>query len=44
MIRNDDELERIRTYVLNNPFKWHMDHENPHRQDLDEFDVWLQNL
>lgn len=29
VIRNDDELNRIREYIANNPMKWEMDRENP---------------
>lgn len=29
VIRNDDELNRIREYIANNPARWEMDRENP---------------
>jgi hypothetical protein len=29
IIRNDDELERIREYIINNPLQWEIDRENP---------------
>jgi REP element-mobilizing transposase RayT len=29
IIRNDDELNRIREYIINNPAQWEMDRENP---------------
>ena len=29
IIRNDDELNRIREYIVNNPAQWEMDQENP---------------
>ncbi len=29
IIRNDDELNRIRHYIENNPANWHQDHNNP---------------
>jgi REP element-mobilizing transposase RayT len=29
IIRNDDELNRIRAYIANNPAHWDMDRENP---------------
>jgi len=29
IIRNDDELDRIRGYIDNNPAKWALDRENP---------------
>jgi putative transposase len=31
IIRNDDELNRIREYIANNPLQWEMDRENPAR-------------
>ncbi|PIP37481.1 MAG: hypothetical protein CO107_06885 [Deltaproteobacteria bacterium CG_4_9_14_3_um_filter_51_14] len=32
IIRNDDELNRIREYIVNNPAKWALDRENPNGQ------------
>jgi len=29
VIRNDDTLNRIREYIINNPLQWAMDRENP---------------
>jgi putative transposase len=29
IIRNDDELNRIREYIKNNPINWEIDQENP---------------
>lgn len=29
IIRNDADLERIRTYIANNPLQWAIDEENP---------------
>ena len=29
IIRNDNDLTRIREYIKNNPLKWHLDRENP---------------
>ncbi|MCH8019984.1 hypothetical protein IH785_08990 [candidate division KSB1 bacterium] len=29
VIRNDDELNRIREYILHNPLKWQLDTDNP---------------
>ncbi len=31
IIRNEDELKKIREYIRNNPLKWHLDRENPKR-------------
>jgi hypothetical protein len=29
IIRNDDELNRTRKYIINNPINWHNDENNP---------------
>ena len=31
IIRNDDELNQIREYIMTNPLKWEFDRENPFR-------------
>jgi REP element-mobilizing transposase RayT len=31
IIRNEDELRRIREYIRLNPMKWELDRENPNR-------------
>ena len=31
IIRNEDELNKIREYIQNNPLKWDLDKENPER-------------
>jgi REP-associated tyrosine transposase len=31
VVRNDDELTRIREYILNNPIQWALDGENPEK-------------
>lgn len=31
IVRNDDELNRIREYIINNPMQWGFDRENPDR-------------
>ena len=41
IIRTEDELNRIREYIRNNPLQWELDRENPNRTDIDEFDQWL---
>ena len=35
VIRNEDELNKIREYIQNNPLEWHLDRENPERIDKD---------
>ncbi|MFN3481336.1 MAG: transposase, partial [Thermodesulfovibrionales bacterium] len=32
IIRNEDELNKIREYIINNPLKWELDIENPERK------------
>lgn len=34
IIRDEAELERIRTYILNNPQSWSEDEENPHNTTM----------
>ena len=29
IIRNEDELHRVRQYIIDNPVRWEMDRENP---------------
>ena len=29
IVRNDDDLNEIREYIINNPLKWALDKENP---------------
>jgi REP element-mobilizing transposase RayT len=38
VIRNDDELNKIREYIQNNPLKWDLDKENPERSGVDVFE------
>ena len=44
VIRDEDSLNRIREYIINNPLRWHMDKENPNREGEDEFDRWLRSI
>ena len=32
VIRTEDELTRVRKYIVQNPLQWHLDHENPDRR------------
>ncbi|HEX8906129.1 MAG TPA: hypothetical protein VF771_14875, partial [Longimicrobiaceae bacterium] len=34
VLRNDDELLRARRYIVENPLKWHLDEENPLREQI----------
>jgi hypothetical protein len=45
VIRNDAELNRVREYIQNNPARWALDHENPHRLPDSAYDRawgWLE--
>jgi putative transposase len=44
VIRNEEALNRIREYILNNPHTWELDRENPDRQGEGEFYRWLGGL
>ena len=41
VIRNDESLNRIREYILNNPARWAYDHENPEATSPEPKDAWL---
>jgi REP element-mobilizing transposase RayT len=41
IIRNPDELNRIREYIINNPLKWHLDRDNSNGiPDESELKFW----
>jgi len=42
VIRNDNELNKIREYILYNPLKWQLDTENPQNLDI-EIDTGLDH-
>jgi len=42
IVRDETELNRIREYIQTNPFRWHLDRENPQRIGRDELDRWLE--
>jgi hypothetical protein len=45
VIRNDRELDRVRRYIRDNPLKWHLDRENPHRTADSDYErrwAWLE--
>lgn len=44
VIRDEDSLNRIREYIINNPLRWELDRENLNRVGEDEFDRWLNSL
>lgn len=42
VIRDENDLYRIREYIQTNPLRWESDRENPKRRGEDEFDKWLE--
>jgi len=42
VIRHEGALARIREYIVNNPLRWFLDHENQECIGADEFQRWLQ--
>jgi putative transposase len=40
VIRNEDELDRIRQYIENNPINWAFDRDNPNAVDIEPKAVW----
>jgi REP element-mobilizing transposase RayT len=41
IVRNDEDLDRIRVYISSNPLRWSMDREIPRQTVADPFDAWL---
>ena len=42
VIRNDESLNRIRQYILENPIRWHLDRENSAATGEDtEWEMWI---
>ena len=41
VIRDEDELDRVRQYIAENPLKWALDPENPDAQTTDTEEPWL---
>ena len=39
VVRNEDEMNRIREYIVNNPLRWALDRENPQRTGDDDFEL-----
>jgi putative transposase len=40
VIRNEDSLNRIREYILDNPVRWEFDRENPRATQTESADAW----
>ncbi|HUU27272.1 MAG TPA: transposase [archaeon] len=41
VIRNENELNRVREYIMQNPSRWSLDRENYERKGKDEIEDWL---
>jgi REP element-mobilizing transposase RayT len=41
VIRNEESLNRVREYILNNPARWTYDRENPEATSPEPKDAWL---
>ena len=44
VIRDEESLNRIREYIVNNPLSWSIDRENPDRKAEDPFDKWIESF
>jgi REP element-mobilizing transposase RayT len=44
VVRDDNDLNRIREYIATNPIRWTVDRENLQRTGEDEFDRWLASF
>ena len=40
VIRNEESLNRIRQYILDNPVQWQFDRENPASTNPEPKDAW----
>ena len=41
VIRDEESLNKIRNYIIQNPLSWHLDRENQERTGEDDFDKYL---
>ena len=44
IVRNEDSLQKIRHYIVNNPLRWELDTYNPRRLAENKTDDWLDVL
>ena len=44
IIRDEQELNKVRKYIVGNPLKWSLDRENPFRQGDDQLEDELFNV
>jgi hypothetical protein len=40
VLRNEDELQRIRQYIIDDPMKWELDRENPAAREMETAQPW----
>ena len=40
VIRDEESLNRIRQYILDNPIRWKLDPENPRTTSPEPADIW----
>jgi REP element-mobilizing transposase RayT len=42
VVRNEDEMTRIRQYIIDNPARWELDKENPmSREQQQQLEKWM---
>jgi REP element-mobilizing transposase RayT len=41
IIRNEEALNRIRRYIVENPIRWAFDRENPFAVEIESEETWL---
>ncbi|MDN3512246.1 MAG: hypothetical protein NG784_13220, partial [Candidatus Jettenia sp.] len=44
IVRNEDKLNKIREYIINNPLRWQFDRENPERVGKDTLEDEVFNI
>ena len=44
VIRDEESLDKIREYIINNPVSWSFDRENPDRTAEDPFEKWIESF
>jgi len=42
IIRNEEALNRIRRYIVENPIRWAFDQENPFAVEIESEETWLR--
>jgi len=44
IVRNDESLNRIREYILDNPLRWAIDRENPGASNPEAENLWEKKI